>query len=845
MRSGTLNKAKTSYFKRTLMKRAIAIVVLSVIATGVLAILFSSQILSDEVYLPFRDEVNSIIPGCYDVILMIIVAVCLSFLLVKLLLRNMNLQGRDDDEGQPESGSEEWDSDYDTLPDPHQKDNPPKPNPEPPAGETQKAIISDFLKQELESEKQQNKLLFSLINAGSAEAGKKAHDILEAMGNFSKSDFAAIYKKDGENNIYYKTSAWDCDPDMARHSGRIEAIDLPSYRWMCKSLKTGKAFTFRTSMLDSLMDTVQGAAEDVKAWMRMQAQESAEHKLCKHEGWEHFIGFPLMDGDIVIGILLLGFQKQIIHMNDGAIERLAILSNTMVTQLVSDKLQESRDDSAENLQQALNNLDEAIFTARLDGSILMLNKAAAKLCGVSVEAAIGRSWSEIFKLIGNETRSLIPDPIARLYKDFSGSMYLRDISLITSADKELQIEGIAAPIQNRKNETIGVVFILRDISNRLKEEEERSQILRMEAVSSLSSGFAHDFNNILTAILGNISLVIDDLPPDSEQVALLKAAEESTLRGKEITDNMLAMAKSSPIPDVSTETVKALEQIVKNLVSGTNVRPVFRLIKDLPNIRMAAPTYEKIINHIVTNSLQAMNGTGVLTISAKLYEADEKGEVPLKPGKYICINIKDSGEGIAYENQNRVFVPYFTTRQGASGLGLPIVYSLLKKHGGYLRLSSKPGKGTDAELYIPLGDTVTVSKPEPKPAAPQTPPLALVLDEDDALGNLLIKTMNSMGLRVQKTTDPEELSALFFKALNTTSPVRVVLADLNLPGAGDISSLLLILKKSDPNVKIIAYSNLLNLDDLDEYEKKGFDDILQKPFNISDLRAVIKRNTYL
>jgi CheY-like chemotaxis protein len=288
-----------------------------------------------------------------------------------------------------------------------------------------------------------------------------------------------------------------------------------------------------------------------------------------------------------------------------------------------------------------------------------------------------------------------------------------------------------------------------------------------------------------------------------------------------------------------------LEQIVKNLVSGTSVRPVFRLIKDLPSIRMAAPTYEKIVSHIVTNALQAMGNSGVLTVSAKLHEAGEKGDIPLRPGRYIIINIKDSGEGIPYENQNRVFVPYFTTRPGASGLGLPIVYSLLKKHGGYIRLTSKPGKGTDTELYIPVADSAPAAKPEPKPLSPQTPPLALVLDEDDALGNLLLKTMTNMGLRVQKTTDPEELSGLFFKALNTSSPARLVLADLNLPGAGDVTSLLLILKKSDPNVKIIAYSNLLNLDDLDEYEKKGFDDILQKPFNISDLRAVVKRNTYL
>jgi PAS domain S-box-containing protein len=845
MRREELNKAKNSYFKRRIVARAIAIIALSIIVTGILAILFSSHVLSDDIYLPLRDEINQLIPGAYEVILMVLFALLMSILLVRLLLRNLidSLTGKD--EPHKIRQSEEWDSDFEPFPDLQDADNPDKSIPEAVHSDTRKTIFSDFMKQELDAEKQLTNLLFTLLNANKDDTFNRVQDILSALGSFSKCEFAAIYKREGESSTYLKFGAWDSDPEMARHSVRIEAIDLPAYRWMNKSLKNGKAFTFRTSMLDNLMETVQGAAEDVKAWMRMQAQESAEHKLCKHEGWEHFIGFPLSEGEAIAGIFLMGFQKPELPLNDGLIERLTVISNTMVRQLVTDKLQEAKDDSAENLQQTLNNLDDAIFTTRLDGSILMLNKAAAKLSGAPMEAAVGKSWSEVFHLIGNDTRTLINDPIAKLYKDYSGSMLLRDISLITAADKELEIEGMAAPIQNKRGETIGVVFILRDISNRLKEEEERSQVLRMEAVSSLSSGFAHDFNNILTAILGNISLVLDDLPPDSEQAALLKAAEESTLRGKDITDKMLAMAKSSPVSDVATETVKNLEQYVRNLVSGTNVRPVFRLIKDLPNIRMAAPTYEKIISHVVTNALQAMNNTGVLTVSAKMYEALENGEIPLRQGKYICINIKDSGEGIAYENLNRVFVPYFTTRQGASGLGLPIVYSLLKKHGGYIRLNSKPGKGTDAEMYMPIGDSIVTPKAEAKPATPQTPPLALVLDEDDALGNLLIKTMTSMGLRVQKTTDPEELSSLFFKSLNTSSPARIVLADLNLPGAGDITSLMLILKKSDPNVKIIAYSNLLNLDDLDDFEKKGFDDILQKPFNISDLRAVIKRNSYL
>jgi len=684
--------------------------------------------------------------------------------------------------------------------------------------------------------------LYSLLTSHSSDKDKSVSRVLDTFGAYCKCDYAAIYKRDEVFDKYLKFGDWDADPELARHSNKVEAIDLPSYRWMNKTLSTGKSFVFRTAMLDSLMESVLGADEDVKSWLRMQAQESAEHKLCKHEGWEYFVCFPFMEGNTLFGIILVGYQKPDLPLSNEVIERLTSISSALGNQLVTYGMKESAVDNIEYLQNALNNLNDAIFVTKTDGSIVMANPAACNLSGKKRESIIGKSWNTVFPMISTDNKRQISNPLDKILRGYPSSIAISNSSLVTGYDCELKIEGMAAPIQNKKNEVTGVIFILRDITDRDLEENERCQNQKMEAVSSLSAGFAHDFNNILTAILGNISLVMDDLPANSEQASWLKAAEESTLKGKEITDKLLALAKSSPVPDTSSEAGRAIETIVIKNLADTNIKPVFQIENNLPDIRMVAATFEKIISHLVTNAVQSMKQGGILTVTAKSYEAKADNGLPLSAGRYVCIHIIDTGEGIAYENQKRVFVPYFTTKPGSSGLGLPIVYSLLKKHDGYIRIQSQPNKGTDCEIYIPVSDNDSSEQAEAKPASSRTTPLALVLDEDDALGSLLVKTMVKMGVRVQKTSDSDELSTLFFKAMNNKTPVNLILADLNIPSVTDIPGLLQIFKKSDPNVKLIAYSNDIKPDDLAEYIKQGFDDILIKPFNIAELRTVINRN---
>ncbi|MFO7660454.1 MAG: ATP-binding protein [Candidatus Cloacimonadaceae bacterium] len=837
-----MNRIKPASLKRMLVNRVIAIAVISIVITGGLALLLYLNNLNEFKDFALRQQINDFIPGLFDIGILVTFALLLTiglvFLLLGRTLQNINeLEekhlGNDLDDWSEENGSNNSSHDDNSFY--HKSEY----IPEQPQ---QTSTDQNQIKSELEFERQLNNLMFSLLNSGNADLEKNLETVLNALGAYCKCDFAAIYKRAENSENYVKIGAWDSEPEWARHSGKIDAVELPLYKWMHKTVKSGIAFTFRAAMLDSMMESIRNSAEDVKAWMRMQAQESYEHKLARHEGWEHFICFPCLEAGEVAGLFLVGYQKADLPISNEEIDRLASIAGALGSKVYNLSAESGVVASPIDIQALVNNLDDAVFLTDIDGKITMLNQAAQQLIGCKNNAVAGKDWNEVFPMLESSSGLPVQDPVIKIYRDFTGNIYLKDVILSVFGGKELQIEGIVAPIRSKGSEVVGTIFLVRDITEKQRKINARIETEKMEAVSSLSSGFAHDFNNILTAILGNISLALDDVPPDSETASFLKAAEESTLKGKTITDNLLAMAKSSPLTEVNTKALNTLEPLVNKMVSGTDVKPVFLLQNKLPEIKMAADIFEKIIRSIVSNSLQAMSKGGVLTVSAREFLAAGDSGLPLAPGRYICIRIKDTGEGIAPEHQSRIFVPYFTTKKGASGLGLTIAYSLLKKHKGYIRLQSAPGKGTDCEIYIPMAEASCIIQTEHKPAAASNMPLALVLDEDDTLGNLLIKTMVKMGLRVQKTTDPEELSTLFFKAQNNGSQVNLILADLNLPSHSDIQTLLQVFKKADPKVRLIAYSNLLELTELDDYRRKGFDDILQKPFNISDLKAVVQRN---
>jgi signal transduction histidine kinase/CheY-like chemotaxis protein len=820
MKKERLNPEKPYSLQREQVRSVIAIAIISVVITGGLALLFCFDILS---LMTGEMDFSNLFPYQIDwvrLIIYIAIALALSISISYLLFRATFQRKNNAVEAIPDA----IESDFEQL-------------------KVTESLASNIDQtQELNDERQLNKLLLTLLKITSENTESDVTTSLQAFGKVCKSDFLGYYKLDSKSSLFSKVAVWDSEPELARHSDKLEALNLNDYSLLQTALTEGKTATFRTSMLDELLQKTDSASEDARQWMQEKVQSSFEYKLCKNEAWQYLICLPCLDQNSLAGLFVLGYFSSVLPITNTEIEKLPTLAEALWTSFNKPKVMNAQSSDESSLDYAIANLNEAIFITDTEGKIKLANPSATSLKADNKMPHTERHWTDVFHLIDADSRLPIPDPVSKIYLDLSKNIKIKNAMLLTAEGMEVEVEGIAAPIQNNRNEIIGIIFVLRDITDAVYEQNELMKAHKMDAISSLSAGLAHDFNNILTTILASISLALDDAPPGSDQAMMLKTAEDSTLKGKEITDKLLTFAKSSPPAESSSEVGNALQSITDRLVSNTNVNVTYQLNNDLPNINMPSTTFEIIISNLINNSLQAMDQSGSIIISAKTHIQNDNSSMPIKKGQYLYLTLSDTGEGISRENLSRIFVPYFTTIKGNKGLGLPTVNSLLVKHNGYINITSQPGKGTTCELYIPVAEKIVPVTPEPQAVVKPNLPIALILDEDDALSNLMVKIISNKGLKVQKTSDPHELSEMFDFITRQNQAIALVLADLNTPCDVELMPLILSFKQANPAVKLIAYGNHLQPQDLNQYQQLGFDDILTKPFNVTDLEALIKRN---
>jgi len=256
-------------------------------------------------------------------------------------------------------------------------------------------------------------------------------------------------------------------------------------------------------------------------------------------------------------------------------------------------------------------------------------------------------------------------------------------------------------------------FLIHDITDRKRMEEELVKAQKLESVGILAGGIAHDFNNLLAAILGNVSLAKLHLSSDNPAYDKMTQAEKSCLLAKELTSRLITFSKGGGPLRKKVLLAPFLQDAVAFFLSGSNVRCEFEFPEFLWPLEIDVGQIQQVVRHLVVNALEAMPDGGTILIRGENVNLESDEMPSLKKGSYVRISFKDQGVGIPREYQAKVFDPYFTTKplgnvKGA-GLGLAICYSIIKKHEGYLSLSSKPGKGTTFTLYLPASAEVPVS----------------------------------------------------------------------------------------------------------------------------------------
>lgn len=383
------------------------------------------------------------------------------------------------------------------------------------------------------------------------------------------------------------------------------------------------------------------------------------------------------------------------------------------------------------------------------------------------------------------------------------------------------------------------VGFFRDITERKKIEEYQNKIANLESLGLLAGGIAHDVNNIITVILGNISLA-HHAEDSNELSELLTESENGCYRAAGITKQLLTFAKGgSP-----SKSVINIADLVKETSSfslrGSNIKSDYKVQEDIWSMEGDKEQLSQVITNLTINATQAMPNGGVLTFVIENYNLEPKNPFLLTEGKYIKLTIKDQGDGISQENIEKIFLPYFTTKQTGSGLGLATTYSIIKKHGGYIDVASKRkgnDRGTTFTIYLPGSEKLFEKEKAMDFIDSVQNYKILVMDDDKSLGILTKRILKKEGHDVEVAKDGSIALEMYKRAKESGNPFNLVVSDLTVPGGMGGKELCEKLHIYDPNAVVFVSSGYSDDEVMQNPENFGFKGAVDKPF---DTKSLIK-----
>jgi PAS domain S-box-containing protein len=382
--------------------------------------------------------------------------------------------------------------------------------------------------------------------------------------------------------------------------------------------------------------------------------------------------------------------------------------------------------------------------------------------------------------------------------------------------------------------------LLAEMEQRKQVEEELFRGRKLESLGVLAGGIAHDFNNFLTIISGNIALAKMYLQPADSVCDILEQAAVACRRATSLASQLLTFGKGGAPVRRPTPLAGVVKDAVDLARAGAHVTIDLAVARDLWSAEIDIEQISQAVHNILLNARQAMPEGGMIEVCAEnvVFDADT---FPLHPGRYVMISVRDHGCGIAADDLPRIFDPYFTTKRSGSGLGLATVHAIIAKHEGHITVQSVLDAETTVSVYLPAC------------AAAQPPELAvgqqletgsgriLVMDDEEALRNLLAEILQRLGYEVECAREGAEAIELYQKAKASGVGFDVVLVDLTVPGGMGGKELAARLREIDDSVRLIVSSGYYHTPIMSEFRRYGFDDVISKPWTPAQLSQVLRR----
>jgi len=491
--------------------------------------------------------------------------------------------------------------------------------------------------------------------------------------------------------------------------------------------------------------------------------------------------------------------------------------------------------SEERYRSIVDTTTEWIWEIDLTGNHTFSNHGVTTILGYEVDEFIGKN---AISLLHEEDRQEVESSIPRLIAEKRG--WRGWVLRWRHKDGTYRhLESNARPLINEAGECVGFLGADRDITERIQIEEDRLRAQKLESIGIFAGGIAHDFNNLLQGIFGYIAMAKLGISDKERSLAMLEQAENALQQSVSLTNQLLTFSKGGKPVKKLLSLMPLIENSARLALSGSQSDLRLDYEPGFPQVVADEGQIGQVIQNLVLNAEQAMPGGGTIVICLRNVMKPDSEHPQLPEGAYVEICVQDSGIGIPERYLQKIFDPYFTTKDKGSGLGLATSYSIIKNHDGLIDVISEMGRGSTFRIFLPA------AKAEEKVEAPHVPCPSgrrgkiLVMDDEELVRNVARELIAALGHEAEFAEHGEAAIEKFSRAREAGRSFDVVILDLTVRGGMGGRETIQRLREIDPFVAAIVSSGYSDDAVVADYQKHGFKARLSKPYRLKELQATL------
>jgi len=500
---------------------------------------------------------------------------------------------------------------------------------------------------------------------------------------------------------------------------------------------------------------------------------------------------PVFDGERIVAVAGVGNKDG--EYDESDVRQLTLLMQGMWRLLQRKKSEEALRVSERKLRTMTASLGEGLIVQDDTGQLIFMNPEAERLLGWKESELLGKEVHTIIHANHGETGTPGEQDCMMQKVVRTGDAYRADTEVFAHRDgTKFPVSVVATPITEHDS-IVGSITAFRDITQRKTteetlrhKEEELRQSQKLETVGELAGGIAHEFNNLLQAIGGYTKYAMEGLPPGGQRYQDLQQVERAAGRAATLIRQLLGFGRRETLKPQDLCLNKVVTGVLKMLrpVIGEHIEVKTVFDNKVGTVHADPTLIEQVLMNLCINARDAMPSGGALTVETRdlvLSDAYCETHVDIKPGRHVQITVSDTGYGMAPEVVEHIFDPFYTTKEvgEGTGLGLAVVYGVVKQHGGGIHVYSEPGLGTNFKLFLPTVEKAVCSDneegPETVPGGTET---ILVAEDEPLVRDLAVRILTDAGYSVLPVSDGEEALRVFQTNANTVS---LALLDVVMP----------------------------------------------------------------